>query len=52
MPKPRSKKLKTRIRYLEANKEQWKRKAIALEKELARMQAHKNRDTEEKKPLT
>jgi hypothetical protein len=46
------KKLKNRIRYLEANKEQWKRKALALEEELARMTAHKNRDLEEKKPLT
>ena len=45
------KKLKNRIRYLEANKEAWKRKALALEKELARMEAHNNRDSEEKKPL-
>jgi hypothetical protein len=45
------KKLKNRIRYLEANKEQWKCKAHALEEELARMTAHKNRDLEEKKPL-
>jgi len=45
------KKLKNRIRYLEANKEAWKRKALALEKELARMEAHNDRDSEEKKPL-
>ena len=47
------KKLKNRIRYLEVNKNEWKRRAIELEKELARMQAMESRtsDPEGKKTL-
>jgi hypothetical protein len=43
--KARVKKLNHRLRYLEANKEAWKRKAIALEKELARIQALESRES-------
>jgi hypothetical protein len=45
------KKLKNRIRYLELSKEKWKNKAIELEKELTRIQAQENRESqqEEKK---
>ncbi len=41
------KKLKNRIRYLEANKNEWKTKAIELENELARMKAMESRESEQ-----
>ncbi len=36
-----------RIRFLEASKEKWKTKAIELEKELARMKAQANQETQQ-----
>jgi hypothetical protein len=38
------KKLNNRLRYLEANKNEWKSKALELEKELARIKALGNRE--------
>jgi len=51
--KAMGKKQKNRMRYLEASKEKWKSKAIELEKELARMKAREDleSDREQKKAL-
>lgn len=41
--------LKNRIRYLEVSQEKWKSKAIELEKELARLKAQENRESQQGK---
>ena len=41
------KKQRNRIRFLEASKEKWKTKAIELEKELARMKAEANQESQQ-----
>ncbi len=41
------KKQRNRIRFLEASKEKWKSKAIELEKELARMKAEENQESQQ-----
>jgi hypothetical protein len=46
------KKLKNRIRYLELSKEKWKNKAIELEKELTRIQAQENRESQQEEKKT